>query len=70
MSESSGINAGAMARLQALFDDPSVGRVLVETYGNTETEWVVPSLREMLGPVYSSEPCQLSRPDTRPVSAS
>lgn len=66
-----GINETNLAKLEALFRDPSIGRILVETYSNDTAEWVIPSLSEILGQasewVYTPELWPSSRPASRPV---
>lgn len=50
MSEPTGINETNLAKLETLFRDTSIGRVLIETYCDTNVEWVILSLSEILGP--------------------
>ncbi len=49
MSEPTGISENNLAKLQALFDGSGVGRILISTYTDDKTEWVVPTLEEILG---------------------
>lgn len=44
-----GINPNNIARLQSLFNNQTVGRVLVADF-TTEAEWLIPNIWEILGP--------------------
>ncbi len=44
-----GINQNNITRLQALFTNQTVGRVLVADY-TTKAEWLIPDIKEILGP--------------------
>lgn len=44
-----GINQTNIARLQALFTNQTIGRVLVADY-TTEAKWLIPDIKEILGP--------------------
>lgn len=44
-----GINQNNIARLQSLFSNHTIGRVLVADY-TTKAEWLIPDIQEILGP--------------------
>ena len=44
-----GVNPNNVAKLQKLFKDPSIGRVLVADY-TTKAQWAIPDFKELLGP--------------------
>lgn len=44
-----GVNPNNVAKLQKLFKDPSIGRVLVADY-TTKATWAIPDFKELLGP--------------------
>lgn len=44
-----GINQNNIARLQSLFSNPTINRVLVADY-TTKAEWLIPDIQEILGP--------------------
>lgn len=44
-----GVNPNNVAKLQALFKNPTIGRVLVADY-TTKAEWAIPDFEELLGP--------------------
>ena len=44
-----GVNPNNVAKLQQLFTNPTIGRVLVADY-TTKAEWKIPDIKELLGP--------------------
>lgn len=44
-----GVNPNNVTRLQALFKNPTIGRVLVADY-TTKAEWAIPDFKTLLGP--------------------
>lgn len=47
---SSSLKDSSLAELQAIFQDPSIGRVLIsQSDGAEKMEWTIPDLTEILG---------------------